>query len=398
MKSPVLQVAAWEFRRFFKLRVLLGSFALAIFGCSIGFVGGVVSKRSKSKPVDLAVVNETGAPLAPTPGSRLRFQSATAADQQRVMEEVGAKKLGGLLIWRADGTAELTVMRQPVWKDQLVAALTEAKRKQRLGDLQLSTAQLDELLAPVNPSVRFHDAAPRQSPKAEILLVLCLTALMLMAVFLSFSYQFIAITGEKQARVTEVILSAIKPQEWIDGKILGISLLALTTVALYAAAVLAVLGTLVLAGMIPIAAAFLNPFNWLLFLTMALGGLLFWNCFLGAIAATIADPLSSSRSSLMMIPAVFVAIAFGALKDPDTTFMRILTFAPMTSPTVLPARVVLGEIAWWEILLSLAILAGSIWFTRRIAGRIFEASILTYGKEPGFGELWRAIRRGPATA
>jgi ABC-2 type transport system permease protein len=99
----------------------------------------------------------------------------------------------------------------------------------------------------------------------------------------------------------------------------------------------------------------------------------------------------------MMLPLIPIAIAFGALKDPDTLFMRILSFLPPTSPTVLPARLILGEIIWWEIVLSVAIMAASIWLMRRVAGRIFEASILTYGKEPGMGELWNAIRRPAAT-
>ena len=398
MKSPVLQVAAWEFRRFFKVRALLLSFGLAIFGCAIGFVGGTLAKKSKSKPVTLAVINETGAPLETLPGSRLRFQAAAANEEPRWRGEVATKKIAGLLFWRADGTAELTVMRQPVWRDELSAAMSEAKRKQRLRDLQLNATQLDELLAPVKPTVRFHEAAPRRSAKGELLFVISLTVLMLMAVLMSFSYQFIAITGEKQARVTEVVLSAITPQQWIDGKILGISLLALATVALYALAGLLMLGTLVAGGVVPISGAVLNPGHWLLFIAMALGGLLLWNCFFGAIAATIADPLNSSRSSLMMFPLIPVAIGFAALKDPDTVFMRVLTLFPPTAPTVLPARMVLGEVVWWEIVLSIVMLAATIWFMRRLAGRIFEASILTYGKEPGMGELWEAMTGRAAAA
>ena len=53
-----------------------------------------------------------------------------------------------------------------------------------------------------------------------------LVGLMMLGVFTGIAYQFIVITGEKQLRVTEQVVSAITPQMWIDGKILGISLLA----------------------------------------------------------------------------------------------------------------------------------------------------------------------------
>ncbi|MGD8781752.1 MAG: hypothetical protein PVH88_22650 [Ignavibacteria bacterium] len=50
---------------------------------------------------------------------------------------------------------------------------------------------------------------------------------MLLGIFLGLAYQFVAITGEKQLRISEVVVAAISPQKWIDGKILGISFLSL---------------------------------------------------------------------------------------------------------------------------------------------------------------------------
>lgn len=43
-----------------------------------------------------------------------------------------------------------------------------------------------------------------------------------MGVFLGLACQFIAINGEKNLRITGVIVSAVSPQTWIDGKILGL--------------------------------------------------------------------------------------------------------------------------------------------------------------------------------
>src|SRR5690625_5507453 len=48
-------------------------------------------------------------------------------------------------------------------------------------------------------------------------------------------YQYTTITREKQMRITEQVVSAIHPQTWIDGKILGISGIGLTYVLYYGA-------------------------------------------------------------------------------------------------------------------------------------------------------------------
>ncbi|MFO7656979.1 MAG: hypothetical protein R6W78_07920 [Bacteroidales bacterium] len=61
-----------------------------------------------------------------------------------------------------------------------------------------------------------------------------------MAVFLSFAYQFTAITSEKQLKITEQIVSAISPQVWMDGKIFGITLTGISSMNTYS--VLSILG------------------------------------------------------------------------------------------------------------------------------------------------------------
>ena len=59
---------------------------------------------------------------------------------------------------------------------------------------------------------------------------------------------------------------------------------------------------------------------------------------------------------------------------------------PLFSPIVMPARLPFGP-AWWEIALSVGILAvtsmGAVW----LAGRIYRVGILLYGKKASFREI-----------
>jgi ABC-2 type transport system ATP-binding protein len=74
---------------------------------------------------------------------------------------------------------------------------------------------------------------------------------------------------------------------------------------------------------------------------------------------------------------------------------RILAVFPLTSSPAPPMRLVLSDPSLVEVGCSLALLLGTVWVMRRMAGRIFELGILLYGKEPTLPEMvrWATERR-----
>jgi ABC-2 type transport system permease protein len=58
----------------------------------------------------------------------------------------------------------------------------------------------------------------------------------------------------------------------------------------------------------------------------------------------------------------------------------------------MPVRLVLTEVAAWEVLAAVAGLVAGIWLLRRTAGRVFRLGMLMYGKEPTWREIWRWAR------
>ena len=124
-------------------------------------------------------------------------------------------------------------------------------------------------------------------------------------------------------------------------------------------------------------------------------GLLLWNAFFAAVAATVSDMYTSSRSSLTFLPLLPVVLSVAVIRDPDGLVARILALFPLTSAPALPMRMVLSDPGLLEIGCSLALLGGAVWLMRRMAGRIFELGILLYGKEPTLAEMirWATERR-----
>jgi ABC-2 type transport system permease protein len=387
-----MAVAAWEFGRFFKLRDQVVSLAV---GLAIGFGLYGVKKlidRQAVGSVRVVVLNREALPLAPKPGGRVALLDGAGRTEDDLRAAVGRREIDALLIVRDRDRADLLVRKEPVWRPELSEVLDAARRRAALDASRLSPAQLANILAPVELTVTVHESGTRLPGRAEKITAGVLIALMLTAIFLGFSYFFTGITGEKQLRVTEQVVSAISPQTWIDGKLLGITGTASLSTLVFGLTVAIVVLTPRVLGGGSLTIPTLAPGATLLFLALAVLGILFWNCFFGAVAATISDPNTSSRSSMMMLPLLPVGLAFITLGKPDAIAVRVLAILPGTSSAVLPARLLLTDVASWEIVLAFGLLAGAIVFLRRLAGRIFAVAMLIYGKEPRWREVLRWAR------
>jgi ABC-2 type transport system permease protein len=391
-RSIVFEIARWEFQRWFKwkdqLLTLVISFLLAL-----AIWGGKELLSGDDAQLKIAVIKQETLPLKITGKSRIELQVAEKKDEQLLREQVGRREIDGLLLVKSVNEAELLVYKEPVWKDEILECLTEARTQVKIQEFQLPPAQLVDVMRPVTMSVMIHEGGHKPTSTAEKVAAGLVIGVMLFGIFTGVAYQFVAITGEKQLRITEMIVSAVSPQEWIDGKILGVSAYALGfTFTTSMSILLFVLVSHAFGSgwMIPVEIT--SPLIVLYLVLLALGGFLFWNTIFATVSATINDPNTSARGSLLMAPFVPVVFALFAFKNPDSIGMQILSFIPFTSPVVLPARLVLTEVPWWQVSIALLVLAVGIWFFRTSSGKIFRLGMLMYGKEPSFKEMVRWAR------
>lgn len=391
----VLTVAGWEFMRYFKLRQQIISLLMMAL-----IVGGIYAglwwfeRAQGNQHFEIAVIGSEHLPLAMTADSRLRLVPYPTSEADELSRRTGRGELAGLLTIEPDGSSDLIVTREPAWLAELQGLLDAARSEQALAREGLSREHLRALTAHPPMHVDYHpDGSPPRDRSARLFAMGAL-GLMLSCLFGSFAYFFASITSEKQQRVSELVVSAIPAQTWMDGKILGLTLLGLRGLA---GTLLWLVATFLIyrasTGSIP---AFLSTpppaVEILLVLAWLILGLLFWNSFLAAAAATIDDPNSSSRSSLMLIPLIAPILAFLGMRTPDNLAMQFMSWFPPTSWAAMPARNLLSPVPAWEMAVSLALMALAVWWTRCLAGRIFAASILMYGKEPSWRMLWRTLR------
>jgi ABC-2 type transport system permease protein len=391
--SIIMSVAVWEFRRFYKLRDQLLSLGLAILGGALGFsVQYFVGKAAG--PVVVAVIGSDRLPaLRLPPLSKIELRPFSPEMEPVLRDAVRSRELDGLLIVGGLDGAELVVVKEPIWEHELHVALNDARSRLKLKDSSMDPKQLDDLFAPLPLNIMYHPDARGATSTAEKIAAAAFIGLTCLGVFLGMASFFAGITGEKTMRVTEQVIAAISPQTWVDGKLLGLTAAAFGTLLTYGAALGLFVAILRLGFDFTIPWSAIRPANLAVYLILALLGLFFWNCVFAAIAVTINDPNSSTRSSLMFLPLMFVAMGFPGLQTPDARVMRALSVLPGTSPTVMTARLVLSDVAAWEVLVAIGLMVLAILFLRRVAGKIFAANILLTGKELSWREIWRGLKR-----
>jgi ABC-2 type transport system permease protein len=392
--QQVREVARWEFWRFVKLKQqVIGTLVMIVIGLGTGKLVGAVN-ASESRPVRVAVVGADQLDFALPTVPQVTWDSAARAEAE-ARAAVANDSLDGALIIQSAESAELVVRRRAGWTEPLEAALVAARRGAAVARVPLPPEFGAAMAAPFALSTEFISPGAGRVPRATRIAAIVILTLGLIVLFSGFSTLFVGITGEKQQRVTEQMVAMVSPQTWMDGKILGLAgaagvgtgFLVLSGVVLLRAMPLTL-------GRSPVALPAIASDGPLLALVLLITtlGVLMWFAFLAAIAATIDDPNSSTRTMLLFVPMMPTVLAFMMIPRADSAVAQFMAIFPLTSMGMLPARLVVTSVPWWEPVLAIALLAMTGWGFRIAAGKIFGLGLLMYGKEPSLREMLRWAR------
>lgn len=386
------KVAWWEFNRFFKLKDMAKGLLYMILGGAVGGTVTVWLARGSFTVPNVAVADYGVFEPQRLQRDEIRFINHAGTPFESLLEMLDRGEIDAVLSMRSADEAEIRMPSDRSWVAVLEQLINELRTEHQLKVHGIDEDVFSSIRAGIDLTRVFQ--AGSKATVADKAVAGGAIALVLMAVFLGLAYQFTAITAEKQQRITEQVVSAISPQVWIDGKIIGITGIGLIYVVFYGG--MSIVGTAVLATFgVPVGSALglLSPLLVMTFLTLALLGVLMWNSFLAGVAATIDDPNSSQRAAWIFLPLLPVLFAFFTLVNPDTLPIRVLGMLPLTSYAVLPARMVLTQVPWWEPVVALVLLAGAAWLFRLVTGRIFSVGMMMYGKEPTLKEMAHWFRR-----
>jgi len=229
-------------------------------------------------------------------------------------------------------------------------------------------------------------------------------------VFTFLIYMFIMIYGgmvmqgvmeEKTNRIVEVIVSSVKPFDLMMGKLVGIGLVGLTQFGIWALLLLSVqAGGLVFLNNSTVfqnISASLGTINIaelsLYFILFFIGGYLIYSSLFAAIGAIINSPEDAQQYMWPITILILFALYTGiySAQNPDGPLAFWASLFPLTSPIVMMVRIPYG-VSWWELLLSIALLFGSVYFVIKIVAKIYRVGILMYGKKPTYRELAKWLK------
>ncbi len=183
-----------------------------------------------------------------------------------------------------------------------------------------------------------------------------------------------SVVEEKQTRVVELLISAIPTRTLLAGKVIGNTILAMAQILILAA--IALVG-LAITGQAAVLEGLGAPIAW--FAVFFLFGFVLLASLFAAAAAMVSrqEDIGSTTTPLtMLVMAPYFLVIFF---NDNPVVLGVMSYVPFSAPVAMPVRVFLGDVQWWEPLLSLVILIATCVAAILVGARIYENSLLRMG-------------------
>lgn len=196
------------------------------------------------------------------------------------------------------------------------------------------------------------------------------------------------LSEEKESRVVEVLLSSVDARSLMLGKLIGLGSAGLLQLGVWLA--MAVVPALAL-----LAGFRLDPLLVILCLVFFVLGFLLYGTLMMATGSLGTNAQESQQYGMYWVITCVIPLMFFPvlLSEPGGTVARVLSWIPLTAPMTMMLRLGAGGVPWWDTLVAIVLLTGSVFLSIRLTARIFRAAILMHGKRPTVPEMWRWVRQ-----
>ncbi len=240
---------------------------------------------------------------------------------------------------------------------------------------------------------------------------------------------FRGVLEEKTNRIVEIIVSSVKPFQFMMGKILGIALVGLTQFILWVFLTIGIVSgfTAAYSDKLPqdktevytdnnqllpkqgtlmpgeqqdeITKIFeaVYSINYgvmiITFIIYFLGGYLLYAALFAAIGGAVDNESDTQQFMLpITIPLIF-SIIMGQyiINHPDSSLSFWLSIIPLTSPVIMMIRIPFG-VPYLDLFISIGLLILGFLVTTWVASKIYRTGILMYGSKVNYKTLWKWIK------
>jgi len=380
---------------------LLGLASLVVATFFGGQASTFLERQLVAERKPIGVVDHLGAFTPILPDYRTRYRLFT--DEPAGRAAVSSGEIATLLVIPADYVAKGDVVILSKEGGFSAAAMEDSSTVRRFFVDHLLRDETDadlrqRLASPIVPVLMSLDnqGQPKGGELSAMLGILVpymLGLLLVMTIFLSSNYLLRGVTEEKTSRVIEILLSSATAQELLAGKVLGLGALGLTQVVVWLLSTFALSGGAV--SMLGIALPLLaRPEVFVLGLVYYILGFLVYAVLMGAVGSLgttmqESQQLAGIFSLLAALPLMLGGFMFA---NPNMPLVRILSWFPLTAPTMMLLRFPMAEVPLVDVFGSIGLLIVTIPAILWAGGKVFRMGLLMYGKRPALAEVLRALR------
>jgi ABC-2 type transport system permease protein len=320
-------------------------------------------------------------------------------------QRVLAKQLDGYLILPAnllqDGKPEYFGRNtgDVFTRKFLQEALSRAVRQQRLAEANIDDKIVEKLSEPVELEAMKVGATGGVRDSGEgFALVFGAGFIMYLTILMYGQMVLGAVIEEKETRIAEVLFSSVKPFTLMMGKLVGVSLVALSQLAIWGLgfAAFAVFGVGLLAARgVPLHIPNVPAVNFVYFGLFFLLGYFIYSTIYALIGSMVTTAQEGGQLSMpvVLLPLIGFYLFLPVSRSPDSSLAFWVSMFPFFSPMTMLTRIVTQTPPLWQIVLSLLLGFGTVALLTWVAARIYRVGMLMAGKKATIPEVMRWIRQ-----
>ncbi len=206
------------------------------------------------------------------------------------------------------------------------------------------------------------------------------------------------VATEKSSRAMELLITSAKPTSMMFGKVIASCIAGfIQLLCIFGSAFLFFnLNKIYWDDNAIINSIFNIPIELLIYMLLFfLLGFFIYAFMYGAVGSTtskLEDINTSVMPITMLFIIAFIVVIFSLSSgDVNNILMIVCSYVPFTSPMAMFTRIAMSTVPWYEIVISVGILIGSVFGVGVLSAKIYRVGVLLYGTTPKIGSVLKSI-------